>query len=157
MNSGQQRVGGFLESGQMAVFWRIMHLLISRYGNQPMGQALVVLTMVYLNDRGMPPTMTQLCEATGLPKASVSRYVSSQIEAGLVKEKIDPKDRRRRLLAQTKKGRAEWCWQVEQMDRIFAEVDAQVSEFGGKSDPRSAEELLDRMVERTQQEQERTS
>jgi len=141
--------GGFLEAGQMAIFWRILHLLIRRYGNQPMGQPLVILTMVYLNARGMPPTMTQLCEATGLPKASVSRYVFSQIEAGLVKETIDPNDRRRRLLVQTKKGRTEWRRQVNQMDRIFAEVEEQLSDFRGENDPRRGEELLARMTERT--------
>ncbi len=132
----------------MAVFWRILHLLITRYGNQPMGQPLVVLTMVYLNARGIPPTMTQLCEATGLPKASVSRYVSSQIEAGLVKEKVDPKDRRRRLLVQTKKGRAEWRRQVKQMDKIFKEVDDQLQQFEGGTDPRSSKELLATMMQR---------
>ena len=139
----------FFEEGQMAVFWRILHLLIHRYGNNPMGQTLVVLTMVYLNDRGMPPTMTQLCEATGLPKASVSRYVASQIKSGHVEETIDPKDRRRRLLVQTKKGRAEWRWQVKQIDRIFNEVEEQLRQFHGEGDPRRAEELLKRMTQRT--------
>ena len=92
-------------SGQMAIFWRILHLLTARYGNYPMGQLLVALTMVFLNERGMPPTLTDLCKATGLPKASVSRYVSWQLSQGLAKETVDPKDRRRRLLVQTRKGK----------------------------------------------------
>jgi len=67
---------------QMGVFWRILHLITTRYGNYPMGQTLVALTMVFLNERGMPPTLTDLCKATGLPKASVSRYVSWQLREG---------------------------------------------------------------------------
>jgi DNA-binding MarR family transcriptional regulator len=148
--------GGFLEAGQMAVFWRILHLMVSRHGNQPMGQTLVVLTMVYLNDRGMPPTMTELCDATGLPKASVSRYVSTQISNGLVREKVDPNDRRRRMLVQTKKGRAEWLWQVDQMEKIFREVEDQMQRFERGLDPRGAEELLARMTERTREAKGRT-
>jgi DNA-binding MarR family transcriptional regulator len=136
---------GFLEAGQMVVFWRILHMMISRYGNNPMGQTLVVLTMVFLNDRGMPPTMSQLCEATGLPKATVSRYVSSQIKAGLVEEMIDPDDRRRRLLVQTGKGKAEWKWQVEQLDRIFSETDARMNQSEEDGVRRSAEQLFGSM------------
>lgn len=139
----------FFEAGQMAIFWSILHFMISRYGNQPMGQPLVILTMVYLNERGMPPTMTQLCQATGLPKASVSRYVSLQIEAGFVKETVDPNDRRRRGLVQTAKGRAEWKSQVREMNRIFKEIVEQVKEFRGEDDPRPAEELLEKMEKRT--------
>ncbi len=149
MNASRKPRSGFIEGGQMAIFWRILHLLISRYGNNPMGQTLVVLTMVYLNDRGMPPTMTQLCAATGLPKGSVSRYVAGQIERGLVKETVDPKDGRRRLLVQTKKGRAKWNWHVKQIDQMFRQVEAQVNQFDGEADPRSGEVLLGRMTQHT--------
>lgn len=67
--AGDERSTSDLTPGaQMAIFWRILHLLTARYGNHPMGQLLVALTMVFLNERGMPPTLTDLCEATGLPK-----------------------------------------------------------------------------------------
>ena len=91
--------------GQMALFWRILHLLTARYGNHPMGQLLVALTMVFMNERGTPPTMTEICAATGLPKSSVSRYVSWQIEQGLAREEVDPNDRRRRRLPDRRNGR----------------------------------------------------
>ena len=110
----------------------------------------MVLTLVYLNERGVPPTMTQLCEATGLPKASVSRYVSSQIENGFVRERVDSKDRRRRMLIMTAKGKSEWRWQVKQMNRIFSDVEQQLADFGDAGDPRRGEELLQRMTHRTQ-------
>ncbi len=135
----------FLRAGQMVVFWRILQLMITRYGNHPMGQALVVLTMVFLNERGMPPTMSQLCEATGLPKASVSRYISTQIKDGLVKEIIDPDDRRLRLLVQTDKGKAEWHWQIEQLDQIFVETRARVNQPNIDANQREPERLLARM------------
>ena len=129
----------------MAVFWRVLHLFASRYGSHPVGQVLVILTLVFLNDRGMPPTMTELCKATGRPKGSVSRYVSSQIKQGFVEEVVDPNDRRRRLLKQTRKGKSEWKWQVRQMERIFDEVFEMDSRFRGTGDPRNAAEILDQM------------
>ncbi len=107
---------------QMGVFWRILHLITARYGNYPMGQTLVALTMVFLNEQGLPPTLTDLCEATGLPKASVSRYVSWQLREGLCEEHIDPADRRRRLLIQTEKGKAEWEWQIKELNKVFADA-----------------------------------
>jgi len=129
----------------MVILWRILHSLIRRYGNNPMGQTLVVLTMVFLNDRGMPPTLTQLCKATGLPKASVSRYVSRQIKNSLVEEIIDPDDRRRRLLIQTAKGKAEWSWQIDYLRKIFSETENRMSLLTSEKDRRTAEQILDRM------------
>jgi DNA-binding MarR family transcriptional regulator len=136
---------GFTPYSQMALFWRILHLMLARYGNHPMGQLLVALTMVFLNERGMPPTLTDICRATGLPKSSVSRYVAWQIGQGLAKETVDPNDRRKRYLVQTPKGRAEWQWQVAELKRVFSEItdlDRQLYQSGGKRD---AQALLERM------------
>lgn len=145
MTTKQNKGIGLVAEGQMAIFWRILHLLTARYGNYPMGQLLVALTMVFLNHKDGPPTMTELCRATGLPKASVSRYVSWQLKQGLVKEVIDPDDRRQRRLVQTKKGRKEWLWQVDQVGKLFAEIEGLDSAL----DERNAEELLARMIELT--------
>jgi DNA-binding MarR family transcriptional regulator len=134
---------------QMSIFWRILHLLTSRYGNHPMGQLLVALTMVFLNERGMPPTLTDLCDATGLPKASVSRYVSWQLSEGLVKESVDPNDRRRRLLVQTRKGKAEWRWQTKQLEKLFGEVGELDAKLRVEGDGRDAVEILRLMTELT--------
>ena len=135
--------------GQMAILWRIMHMIVGRYGNYPLGQVLVALTMVFLNDRGKPPTLTELCEATGLPKASVSRYVSWQISQGYAREKLDPEDRRRRLLVQTPAGRKEWEWQVAQLEELFRDIDDLEGRVRAGGRHRTAEELLDRMKELT--------
>ena len=140
---------------QMAILWRILHLMVSRYGNHPMGQVLVALTMIFLNDRGKPPTLTDICEATGLPKASVSRYVSWQLSQGFAKEKLDPEDRRRRLLVQTAKGRKEWEWQVEQMEAIFQDIDELDYRLRDGNLEQSGEDLLKRMRELTKSAPER--
>lgn len=135
----------------MGIFWRVLHLLIARYGNHPMGQLLVALTMVFLNERGMPPTLTELCEATGLPKASVSRYVTWQIKEGLCTEEIDPHDRRRRYLKQTAKGRREWLWQQKQLEKMFTEIaaEAERARVEGWSD--TAESLMEKMIKMTEE------
>ena len=79
----------------------------------------------------------------------MSRYVSSQIKQGLIKERVDPEDRRRRMLVLTSKGKTERRWQVKQMDKIFSEVEDQLAVFRGAGDPRRAEELLELMSQRT--------
>ncbi|MDP6674226.1 MAG: MarR family transcriptional regulator [Gammaproteobacteria bacterium] len=107
---------------QVVIFWRIMHLYMSRYGSIPIGQMLAELTTLVLNELGRPPTVTDLCEATGLPKSSISRYVSTQMKAGMVAEVIDPQDRRRRKLVLTDIGTDERRWQVKQTRRIMEDV-----------------------------------
>ena len=134
----------------MAIFWRTLHLLIARYGNHPMGQLLVTLTMIFLNEDDTPPTMTDLCDATGLPKASVSRYVTSQIKQGLVAEEIDPQDRRRRYLRQTAKGKREWIWQVEHMAELFSVIAAENEAARNEGFSDTGESLMAKMIELTE-------
>ena len=83
---------------------------------------LVELTTVVLNELGRPPTVTDLCEATGLPKSSISRYISAQMTAGMVTEVIDPQDRRRRKLVLTDQGKDERRWQVKNTRKIIDDV-----------------------------------
>lgn len=131
MNSSEELFPVFNSAGQMVIFWRILHLITGTYGNYPAGQLLIALTMVFLHQRGMNPTLSDLCKATGLPKATVSRYVSWQLKEGLAEEIIDPNDRRRRILLQTDKGRAAWRWQAEQLRKLFREVhEWDVPDFG---------------------------
>ena len=131
----------------MAIFWRILHLMIGRYGNHPMGQLLTALTMIFLNEQGTPPTMTDLCEATGLPKASVSRYVTWQIKEGLATEEIDPNDRRRRYLLQTAKGKHEWDWQIRHLEEIFSALRVEAEAASKKGVYESAESLMAKMID----------
>jgi DNA-binding MarR family transcriptional regulator len=123
-NHFSQRLSGWAPTpeAQMIIFWRIMHMHMARYGSIPLGQMLVELTTVVLNELGRPPTVTDLCDATGLPKSSISRYISSQMTRNMVSEVIDPNDRRRRKLVLTEKGMEERRWQVKQVRKIIEDV-----------------------------------
>jgi len=141
------RVAGWTPSpaAQTILVWRILHLFMARYGSIPMGQMLVGLTTISLNELGRPPTVTELCEATGLPKSSISRYISAQMDQAVVSEVIDPADRRRRKLIQTDAGKAERRWQVKQIRKILEEVrawDAKVQAAGGEPDPEAELEKM---------------
>jgi len=130
---------------QMAIFWRIVQLYMARYGSIPVGQMLVELTTEVLNELGRPPTVTELCDATGLPKSSISRYVSTQMKRGMVEEIIDASDRRRRKLVLTNKGRDERRWQVKEIRKIIEDVkdwDQKLRHTSKKLDP---EEEFQRM------------
>ena len=123
---------------QMVIFWRTLHLFMSRYGSIPVGQLLVGLTTITMNELGRPPTVGELCEVTGLPKSSISRYIAAQMELGVVTEEIDPRDRRRRKLIPTEEGRNERGWQIEQMRKILRETrawDRERTESGAAIDP----------------------
>lgn len=123
---------------QMVIFWRMLHLFTARYGSIPLGQLLVGLTTITLNELGRPPTVGELCAATGLPKSSISRYIAAQMELGVVTEEIDPQDRRRRKLMPTDEGRTERQWQIQQMRKILQEIcawDRKHAESGVAIDP----------------------
>ena len=107
---------------QQVIIWRVLQLFLARYGSVPLGQLLVSMTTVVLNEMGRAPTVTELCEATGLPKSSISRYISAAMEQDLVSETIDADDRRRRMLGQTETGKTERKWQVRSIRKILEEV-----------------------------------
>ena len=130
---------------QMVVFWRIVHLYMARYGSIPLGQMLVELTTTVLNELGRPPTVTDLCEATGLPKSSISRYISSQMTQGMVAEVIDPHDRRRRKLVLTDKGKDERRWQIKSVRKLLEEVRAWDEKSASSNQPLDPDLEFERM------------
>lgn len=140
-------------AGQMAIFWRILHLTTVAWGNYPAGQLLVALTMAFLHNRGMNPTLTDICRATGLPKATVSRYVSWQLQQGLAEEAIDPTDRRRRVLLRTKAGQHAWDWQIKRMNKLFQDVVDSSGQEVADTDSFDAREILNLMKLRTSETQ----
>jgi len=145
MKSSDQNFPRFSTGGQMAVFWRILHLTTVVWGNYPAGQLLVALTLTFLHNRGMNPTLSDLCKATGLPKATVSRYVSWQLSQGLAKEVIDPNDRRRRVLMRTEQGQKGWEWQVEKVNQLFTDIQEQSEKFRHSGGNFDSSELLNIM------------
>jgi len=107
------------------LFWRFVEMVVHRYGSSPTGSLLTVLTISLLDQVDYHPTIGELAEITRLPKSTVSRYVSTEMNAGYLEEIIDPDDRRRRRLHTTKKARSERAWVTEQLADI-ADLSSQV-------------------------------
>ena len=99
-------------------FWRLIDMTVHRYGSHPTGQLYVVLTIMMLNRVDFHPTVGELAEIVRLPKSTVSRYVSAEMNAGFLEEVIDPDDRRRRRLHLTPLGKEEGHWHREQIRQI---------------------------------------
>ena len=83
------------DSDMYDLLWSFAYLSVHRYGANPSGEVLLVLTIVLLDQVDQHVTMSELAQLTGLPKSNVSRYVSDQLRSGHLTEKIDPRDRRR--------------------------------------------------------------
>ena len=67
-------------------------------------------------------TYGEIAKATGVPSATISRYLLFCIVDGCLSERIDPEDRRRRLLSLSPAG----------ADRMMAFLkEAQANGFGG--------------------------
>lgn len=108
-----------LQLGDIYVmFWRLVQLSVHRYGSHPTGELLIVLTIMLLDQADYHPTVTELAEITNLPKSSVSRYVSTEMNSGFLEEVIDTRDRRRRLLRPTEKAHAEQKWHRHQVREV---------------------------------------
>ena len=104
-----------------ATFWRMVYMGVHRYGSTSTGALLTVLTITLLDKAGYNPTIPELVDITGLKKSNVARYVSRQIQAGLITEFIDPQNRRRRQLCPTDEGRKVEEWhrrQTLEMSRV---------------------------------------
>ncbi len=114
-----------------ALVWRYLHLTVHRYGSMPTGQMLVVMTIITLSDLGYCPTVTELAEITGIPKSSISRYISAEMAAGLLEEIIDPGDRRRRRLRPTAAAEEERAWHAREVARIYEIVTMAMTAEGG--------------------------
>jgi len=120
--------------GVYAAFWRLMDMSVHRYGSHPTGHLYIVITIMMLDRVEYRPTVSELAEIVRLPKSTVSRYVSAEMNSGFLKEVIDPDDRRRRRLHLTDLAREEVHWHQEQVRRI-AELSTQViseKDFAGQ-------------------------
>jgi DNA-binding MarR family transcriptional regulator len=93
-----------------ATFWRMVYMSVHRYDSNSTGELLTVMTIALLRQADYDPTSADLAEITGLPKTSVSRYVSRQMRKGYLTEVVDRQDRRRRRLRATAKGRKDEQW-----------------------------------------------
>lgn len=100
------------------LLWSFVYLSVHHYGGSPCGEVLMVLTIQMLDEAGQNVTMSELAQITGLPKSNVSRYVSDQVRIGHLREHVDPRDRRRRVLQPTAAGRKERTWMLEELTAL---------------------------------------
>jgi DNA-binding MarR family transcriptional regulator len=118
-----------------ATFWRMVYMSVHRYGSNPTGELLTVMTIALLHQADYDPTSAELAEITGLPKTSVSRYVSRQMRKGYLTEVVDPQDRRRRRLQPTTKGRKEEQWHQKQTQDLARLSSEALRGLGKSKDP----------------------
>ncbi len=87
----------------------LFDLMIHKYGGETTLNEFRVMnqiTMCYL--RGSSPcTFACLVSKTPLKRSTISRVVCRLVQRGYIREKIDPRDRRRRLIYVTKSFAAE--------------------------------------------------
>ncbi|MDJ0927776.1 MAG: helix-turn-helix domain-containing protein [Gammaproteobacteria bacterium] len=115
-----------------AFMWRVLHLAVHRYGAPPTGEMLTVMITMLLDEVGYHPTVSEVAELADLPKSTVSRYVSAEMDAGFLLEDIDPHDRRRRRLRCTPAAIAE-------RHQHFGEVIAMQESLGELFGPEGAD------------------
>ena len=106
------------EDELFAALWRFLQLAVHKYGTGLTGEVLVVMTIVILDRAGYRPTIAEITKLTGLPKSTVSRYISNQFSVGHLTEEIDSKDRRRRVLLPTEAGKREINWISKQVSKV---------------------------------------
>lgn len=131
---------------QLDLLWAGMRFHVHRMGQTPIAQALVGWTNTILLHRGFHPTVMDLSRATGLPRSTVSRYIDAIISDGIVEERVNPNDRRRRELYLTRKGADELAHIADAFQSVFRYV-LDLHETQGSSD--SGAEVLERMTELT--------
>ena len=95
----EQQLGGVY-----AAFWRLMDMTVHRYGSHPTGQLYIVLTIMMLDRVDYYPTVGELAEIVRLPKSTVSRYVSTEMQAGFIEERIDAVLRHKREIFESVLG-----------------------------------------------------
>jgi len=122
-------------SGMYAMFWRLVEIMVHRYGSFPTAHLLTLLTVVLLDRAGYHPTVGELADITQLPKSSVSRYIAIDMKTGFLKEIIDPNDRRRRRLHPTRKSREEQKWQLQKILQVLETSTQAYGGLGKTADP----------------------
>ena len=135
--------------GRIATLWRLLHMMVTQHGSHPTGQILIAFTISVLHEIGYSPTLGELCKVTGLPKSTVSRFISWQISHGYTDETIDPNDRRRRYLGPTAKGKAEMRRLVDEVDQLFGDVRNMTEDLSSERSMPDPEKVLMRMEELT--------
>jgi len=102
-----------------SLVWGWLHFANKRFNPMSSGQMLTTLTIIMLHDLGYEPTVSDLTKLTGMPKSSVSRYVSCEMKLGFLEEYVDPSDRRQRRLRATDAAAPALKARVEMISKLF--------------------------------------
>lgn len=102
-----------------SLVWGWLHIANQRFEPMSTGQMLTAMTIIMLHDLGYEPTVSDLTRLTRMPKSSVSRYVSREMELGFLEEYVDPADRRQRRLRATSDAQPELARQCELIQELF--------------------------------------
>lgn len=103
-----------------SLVWGWLHFANKRFNPMSSGQMLTTLTIIMLHDLGYEPTVSDLTKLTGMPKSSVSRYVSCEMKRGFIEEYVDPSDRRQRRLKATAIAAPALKDRCEMISELFA-------------------------------------
>lgn len=127
---------------QLEWLWLMLSLHAHRFSGRPIGEALASWTNIILIHNGHHPTIGDIARASGLPRATVSRYVNHTIEQGWAEERVNQQDRRRRELFLTESGARE----LERIVEIFHQLSQAILSRNPKGgDPESGADLLERL------------
>ena len=102
--------------------WRALDFCLTLFGNVPLGQHFVHITLMAVHDRGWHPTVNELTAITGLTRPSVSRHLKVLMGAGLVRGEIDSEDRRRKILRPTRSGEQKRRELLDALTRLHGRV-----------------------------------
>ena len=119
---------------QFGLLWAVLNFHAHSFSGRPIAEMLVSWTTILLMDRGFAPTIGDIATATGLPRPTVSRYVSHQIEQGWAEERVNPDNRRRRELFLTETGAHELEFILGYFHDLFGEILARDSDDSGSHD-----------------------
>lgn len=110
------------------IVWLAAKRAVNHHDIRTTGELLVIQTIVLLDTLGVHLSVTDLVRLTGLPKSNISRYISAQVNKGMLTENIDPSDRRMRILVPTEKGqnqRSEHRKVAQDIERLVSRLKAE--------------------------------
>jgi DNA-binding MarR family transcriptional regulator len=107
---------------QVQWLWLVFAYHAHHFSRRPIGEALASWTTILLIENGHDPTIGDIARASGLPRATVSRYVQHQLHSGWLEECVNLNDRRRRELQLTPAGLQMLEQIVDSFHELFHEV-----------------------------------
>ena len=127
---------------QVEWLWLIVGYHAHRLRGRPIAEVLAAWTNILLLHKGINPTVGDIAKASGLPRATVSRYIDHNLNWGWAAERVNPEDRRRRELYLTEAGEKELDYIVEFFHEMFHDlVDSRPEEGASET----GEELIGRL------------